>query len=181
MGIFRKSESEPLGVSMAGVKLGQRLLAVGTREPKLIAALAAKAGLTGRACVVDDDQERLEKGAEEIEKEGALVEPLRAPFGTWPLDSESFDVAVIPQLLPSMDAETRTRCISEVFRVLRPGGRAIVIESSRRGGFGALFSRGSTDPAYKGPAALLESAGFKAVRVLAETDRVVYAEGIKQA
>jgi len=181
MGLFRKSDSEPLGVTMAGVKLGQRFLAVGTRDPKLVAALAVKAGLTGRACVIDEDEAGLAKGAEEIEKEGALVEPIRAPFGMWPLDAESFDVAVIPHLMPGLDAEVRARCIGEVFRVLRPGGRVIVVEPARRAGIGALLQRHTGDPAYKGPTEMLQSGGFTAVRILAEADGVVYAEGIKRA
>lgn len=181
MALFRKTAAEPLGVTMAGVKLGQRLLVVGTRDPKLAAQLAVKAGLTGRACVVDDDEARLAKGAAEIEREGALVEPSRAPFGLWPYDAESFDVAVIPNLLPFLTTETRMRCVSEVYRVIRPGGRAIVVEPARRGGFGALLHRSSSiDPAYDGPVAQLQTVGFTAVRQLAETDGVVYAEGVKR-
>ena len=61
---------------MAAVKLGSGFLAVGTRDPKLIASLAVKAGLTGRACVVDDDEARLAKAAAAIEQEGALIEPV---------------------------------------------------------------------------------------------------------
>jgi ubiquinone/menaquinone biosynthesis C-methylase UbiE len=181
MGLFRKSPSEPLGVSMAGVKLGQRLLAVGTRDPKLVAALGVKAGLTGRTCVVGADADDLAKGAEDILKEGALVEPIHAPYGMLPLDAESFDVAVIPQLLPSLTRDERTRCLMEVLRVLRPGGRVLVIEPARRSGIGALLQRQTGDPSYTGPRDVLQSAGFTAVRLLAETDGVAYAEGIKRA
>ncbi|HYT66347.1 MAG TPA: methyltransferase domain-containing protein [Vicinamibacterales bacterium] len=181
MALFRKTASEPLAVTMAGVKLGQRLLVVGIRDPKLAAQLAIKAGLTGRACVVDDDEARLAKAAAEIEQEGALVEPLRAPYGMWPYDPESFDVVVIPQLLPVLDPESRKRCASEVFRVLRRGGRVLVIDPAARGGFAALLNRPASDPAYKGPAATLQDAGFLAVRELAEADGVIYVEGIKKA
>jgi len=181
MGLFRKSDSEPLGVTMAGVKLGQRLLAVGVHDPKLVAALGVKAGLTGRTCVVDADEARLAKGADDITKEGALVEPIHAPLGMWPLDAESFDVAVISHLLPGLDAEMRARCVGEVFRVLRPGGRVVVIEPARRAGIGALLQRQTGDPTYTGPTDVLQSGGFTAVRVLAEADGVVYAEGIKRA
>jgi ubiquinone/menaquinone biosynthesis C-methylase UbiE len=179
--LFRTSSKEPLAVTMAGVKLGQRLLAVGTREPKLIAQLAVKSGLTGRACIVDADEERLTSAASAIEREGALVETTRAPYGMWPLEENSFDIAVIPDLLPSLTPDVRVRCITEVLRVLRPGGRVIVIERAPRGGLvGALMGGARIAPAYAGPIETLRGNGFAAVRELAETDGVTYVEGIKK-
>ena len=55
MKLFRifKSEGEPLAVSMAGIKLGDRLLVLGCGDPMLVAQLAVKTGLTGRAFAVD--------------------------------------------------------------------------------------------------------------------------------
>src|SRR5579871_5290645 len=67
MAFFRKSApTDPLAVTMTGVKLGDRFLAIGLGDPRLTAALAAKAGLTGRACAVDADPVRLKAGAAEI-------------------------------------------------------------------------------------------------------------------
>ena len=51
---FRPAALDPLSVSMAGAKLGDRVLVVGCSDPRLVAALAAKAGLSGRACAVDE-------------------------------------------------------------------------------------------------------------------------------
>ena len=168
-------------MAMVAVKLGQRLLAVGTRDPKLIAQLAAKAGLTGRACIVDADEAGVARAAAAIEQEGALVEPTRAPYGMWPFEKNSFDVAVIPDLLPSLTPDVRVRCISEVLRVLRSGGRVIVIERAARGGLaGALLGGIKNTAAYAGPLDVLRSNGFAAVRQLAEADGVTYVEGIKK-
>jgi ubiquinone/menaquinone biosynthesis C-methylase UbiE len=180
--LFRKSSQEPLAVTMAGVKLGQRVLGVGSRDPQLIAQLAIKAGLTGRACLVDADEAGLAKAAAAIEQEGALIEPARAPYGMWPFDENSFDVAVIPDLLPSLTPDVRVRCVGEVLRVLRPGGRAIVIERAARGGLiGALLGGARSTPAYEGPVEVLRGNGFAAVRQLSEADGVAYVEGIKKA
>jgi len=182
MGLFRKpAPAEPLGVTMTGVRLGQRLLSVGTRDPKLTAQLATKTGLTGRACVIDDDEGRLAQAAATIEQEGALIESIRAPYGMWPLDDASFDVALIADLLPSLTPDVRVRCISEVFRVLRPGGRVVVIEPAQRGGLVGLLAGGGKPTAYEGPLHALAANGFTAVRQLAETDGIVYVEGIKRA
>ena len=166
---------------MAGVKLGQRVLGVGTRDPKLIARLAIKAGLTGRACIVDADEESLTKASAAIEHEGALVEAARAPYGMWPFEENSFDVAVIPDLLPALTPDVRVRCVTEVLRVLRPGGRVIAIERAQRGGLvGALLGGARSTPAYEGPLEALRGNGFAAVRLLAETDGITYVEGVKR-
>lgn len=183
MGLFRKAAAtEPLGVTMAAVKLGERMLSVGARRPILTARLAVKAGLTGRACVVDDDEARLAQAAAAIEQEGALIEPVRAPYGMWPFDSGSFDVVVIADLLSTLTPDVRARCVADVLRVLRPGGRVIVLDPAPRGGFGALLSRpAASDPNYTGAAKALASEGFAAVRQIAEADGVTYVEGIKKA
>ena len=180
---------------MAAVKLGDRLLAVGVRNPALTAVLAAKVGLTGTACAIDEDEAAVKKAAASIEAAGALADVTRAPWGMWPYDEGSFDVAVIPDLLPTLASYDRFSCVSEALRVLRPGGRALVIEPAPRGGFGALLSGWGGSPStgvsrttsgsrtasgYEGPVKALKDAGFAAVRLLSEVDGVLYAEGIKR-
>jgi ubiquinone/menaquinone biosynthesis C-methylase UbiE len=182
VGWFRKTApAELLPVTMAAVKLGDRFLAVGVRDPALIAALAVKTGLTGTACAMDADEARVKQAAQVIERDGALAEVVRAPFGMLPYGDGSFDVAVISDLLPTLTADVRSRCIAETLRVLRPGGRAVVIEPARRGGFGALVNRQAIDPTYGGPVKALKDEGFAAVRIIAETHGITYAEGIKRA
>src|SRR5258708_23225934 len=150
MAFFRKSApAEPLAVTMAGIKLGDRVLAIGARDTALIAALAVKTGLTGRACVVDADAALVEAAAPAIEREGGLAEVTRAPWGMLPYDDASFDVLVVRDVLSTLGAEARSYAASEGLRVLRPGGRAIVIEPAPRGGVvGALWSRTHIEPDY---------------------------------
>ena len=190
MGLFRKSApAEPLAVTMAAVKLGDRFLSVGVRDPALVAILAVKAGLTGTACAVDADETAVAKAAAAIERDGALAEVTRAPWGMWPFGDGSFDIALIRDLLPGLTPNERARSLWEVVRVLRPGGRALVIEPAPRGGFGAMLTGwgGSRQtgvsrnaPTYEGPVTALKDGGFAAVRLLAEVDGVLYAEGIKR-
>ena len=184
MKLFRRTApGEPLPVTIAAVKLGDRFLAVGVRDPALVAVLAAKAGLTGTACAVDDDEAAVAKAAAAIERDGALAEVTRAPWGMWPYTDSSFDIALMRNLLPALTPNERMRSLWEVVRVLRPGGRAVVIEPAPRGGFGAMLSRQTMDADYLatgGPVQALKDAGFAAVRVLAEVDGTVYVEGIKK-
>jgi len=155
---------------MTGVKLGDRLLSVGARDPKLIAALGIKAGLTGRACAVDADQARVPAAAAAIEREGALVEVTHAPGYALPFDGASFDVAVARDMFSGMSANDTARAASEALRVLRGGGRLVLIESTKR----ARVDTGALTQS-------LVTAGFAAVRVLAEADQTIFIEGIKKA
>ena len=180
----RQDEIDPLPVSMTGLRLGDRLLVVGGADPALIALLARKTGLTGRVCLVEPDASRAAHAAAAVERAGALVENITAPWGTLPLDADSFDVAVARDALFAMAADVRARCLADVFRVLRSGGRVVVIEpSGHGGGITSLLSRKTKDAAYYeqgGAAQALTASGFAAVRVIAERDGVAYVEGAKR-
>src|SRR3954469_12168136 len=153
---LRKSSIESLSVSMAGVKLGDRLLMVGCTDPILLAQLAAKTGLTGRAFAVDE-REGIAAAAENIAtREGALVETSSAQWTSLPVESGSFDVAVIRDVLSHLPMHPRAACISqvgaacisEVARALRPGGRCLVIDGTVRKRIGAIVRGGSAAGGY---------------------------------
>jgi ubiquinone/menaquinone biosynthesis C-methylase UbiE len=186
MAFFRRSaRTDPLAVTMAGVKLGDRFLAIGLGDPQLTAALAAKAGLTGRACGVDADEARVRSAAAAIEREGALIEATRAPWGMLPFDDSSFDVIVIVDVFMALPPQARSLAANEARRVVRPGGRVMVIEAAPRGGLvGALLNRQKGDPDYVssgGAVTALTRGGFTAVRRLAEHEGLVFVEGIKKS
>lgn len=179
---LRKSSLEHLAVSMAGVKLGDRLLVVGCADPLLIAQLALKTGLTGRAFAVDEDERAVAAAAEIASREGALIETATAPWGSSPLESESFDVAVVRDVLPHLTAAGRDVCLGEVRRVLRPGGRCLIIDGKGRGRLTAVTRSGPAASDYRdtdGPVRVLTAQGFKAARILAEREGLLFAEAVK--
>jgi len=173
---LRRSASESLAVSMAGIKLGDRLLVVGCGDPLLLARLAVKTGLTGRAFAVDADDQTVARAAAIALREGALVETAVSQLGTLPLDAESFDVAVVRDVLGRAAVETRPAVLAEIRRVLRPGGRCLVIDSVPHGLSALVGSRAGYQPV-----SVLDAAGFKASRVIAERDGLIFAEGVNPA
>lgn len=182
---FRKQEEiDPLPVTMTGLRLGNRLLAVGGADPELVALLARKTGLTGHVCLVEPDAERGARAAAAVERAGALIETITASWGQVPLDANNFDVAVARDVLFAMPPDVRSRCLADVFRLLRSGGRIVVIEPTGRGsGIGSLLSRKSAESTYGdgGAVQALTDASFAAARVIAERDGVLYAEAAKRA
>ena len=181
---FRKSQLDPLAVTMTGVKLGDRLLFVGGSDTALAAALAAKAGLTGRACVLADTEHAARNAAAAVERQGSLIESFAAPWTMWPFDPDAFDVVVFRGVLERLDDESRLRAAREAHRVLRPGGRTVVIEEARGGGAAGLLGGTRPDAAYErsgGAPHVLEAAGFRGVRTLAAREKQLFVEGIKAA
>ena len=174
---LRKTEpTEPLIVSMTVVRTGDRLLVIGCEDPKLVALLATKAGLTGTVCAVDEKAERTARAAALAEREGALMEAKTAPVTMLPFDSESFDVVIVSHLLPGLAADRREQSLAEAARVLRPGGRCIVVQNGRRSGLAGLFGGGQHMSAEE-IEGLMKGASFRAVRTLAEREGLVFVEG----
>jgi len=181
---LRKSSGESLAVSMTGLKLGDRLLVVGCGDPLLLAQLAVKTGLTGRAFAVDEREAVVATATTVAAREGALVETATAPWTSIPVVNNSFVVAVVRDVLAALPAHRRAACVAEVARALRPGGRCLVIDGSTRTGIAALMGGAAPPAGYDeqgGLVQILTSQGFKAARVIAERDGVRFAEAVKPA
>jgi ubiquinone/menaquinone biosynthesis C-methylase UbiE len=174
---LRKTEpSEPLIVAMTAVRMADRLLVMGCSDSKAVAQLAVKPGLTGRTCAVDEDPARSARAAAAAEKAGVLVEAETAPVTALPHGAESFDVVVVSHLLARLPADRRVPCLAEAARVLRGGGRCVVVQAGHREGLAGLFARAPQMPASD-IETLMQAAGFRAVRTIAERAGLVFVEG----
>ena len=168
-------------VGMTGVKLGERFAQVGCAHGGRLAAVAAKVGLSGRAVAIVPDEAsaaRARKGAADA---GVLVEVETAPPTQLPLEDEEIDLAVIDEtsgLLRMLRPEDRAATVREVRRILRPGGRVLVVASAPRSGIGAWLTPGPGTPPFD-PSPDLQAGGFKSVRTLAEREGLVFVEGMK--
>ena len=174
-----------LAIAMAGVKLGDRLLQVGCTDASLLAALAGKVGLSGRACAcvtTEEDAARARGGAE---RAGILLEIERAALGAFPYTDHSFNLVVVDNqdgLISNARPEDRVATLQQLKRLLLPRGRILIVERARRAGLGALLSGGApSDTPYQrsgGAVTALKAEDFKAVRLLAERDGMSFFEGI---
>jgi SAM-dependent methyltransferase len=179
---FKKPSGDPLTVSMCGVKLGDRVLVLGGSDTALIAALAVKAGLTGRAAMVDESEQMRARSATAVERDGALIESFTAQYTSLPFEAHAFDVVVMRNVLPAIAPHQRQAAVAETTRVVRPGGRCIVINDVKRGGLASLVAGQAADESGASGATavgLLSGVGFRAARTLAERDGVVFVEGVK--
>jgi ubiquinone/menaquinone biosynthesis C-methylase UbiE len=183
---FAKPEApHPLVVGMTGVKLGDQVLQIGCAHGGYLAAIAAKVGLSGRAVVVVSDTAsatRAEKGAANA---GVLVDIETISGTQLPFDDGSFDLVIVDDTggaFASLRPEDRVAIVREMLRVVRPGGRGMVIGTMPREGLAALISRAPAGPSFAASGEAnkaLEADGFRGVRTLAEREGLVFVEGIK--
>jgi hypothetical protein len=183
--LFRAARLEPLPITMTGVRMGERLLQIGIDDSVTIGALAKKVGLSGvnALAVTSDAEARRAKSA--ADAAGVLIDVQVTQWNALPFDAGSFDIVVVHAtrgLFASMAPEHRVWCLQESRRMLRHGGRIVVIEAAPRGGLASLFRRHSTDEHYAragGAEGALKAEGFKPVRILGEAEGYIFTEGLK--
>jgi SAM-dependent methyltransferase len=171
-----------LAVAMTGVRMGERMLHLGSGTPAMFGALAAKVGLSGRAAGADSESgaARLEQAAA---RAGVLVEVKVATPGSVQFESGGFDLVVVD--CTAMSGDDARQWLPEALRTLRHGGRIIVAErpgGARRWRLGlwGLARAGSSGKDRSAVSRMLADHGFRPVRIIGERDGWRFTEGLKQ-
>ena len=184
MRIFRKGAGpHALAEAMTGVRLGTRLLYAGDGHPALFAALAAKAGLTGRALALAGNEAAGGRITNASARAGVLVEVAVMSRPEWSVEPAAFDVAVIDATggtVLAADREFREALARRLLGSLQPHGRVIVVERERRGLVRLLRGQPAGLDQFRaagGAEGLLTGSGFRPVRLLADRDGQRFTEG----
>lgn len=170
-----------LVTGMTSVKMGDRIVQIGCAHGGRLGAVAARVGLSGHAAAYVPDEASADRARTGAAQAGVLVEIEVVPLSRLPAESGDFDIAIVDDsggLLAAMRAEDRVGLVREVLRILKPGGRVMVIGAVPRGGLGAIFSRAPGGPPFD-PQPSLQEGGFKFVRQLGEREGLRFAEGVK--
>ncbi len=167
-------------LAMIGPRPKDEVLFLGARDPSFAAETGAVTRLNGRTVVVGEDAAAAATTERAAGLAGALLEFVPAPFDRLPFDSASFDLVVAPELA-DWPAERRGPRLAEAVRVLRPGGRMVLmVGEARRGFLGRVLARRRRPvPASERVVELLTWSGVLAARRLAEENGVTYYEGRK--
>lgn len=180
MFFLRKPNLEWLPVVMSGVRMGERALQIGVGDPALVGAIAAKVGLSGHAALVVDEDRQAEKARTAAKKAGALIDVQIGPLDQLPYADGSFDVVVVHAGgAPALTEPSGNAALRQAARVLREGGRVVVIEGGSRGIISRRRSGDSAEAAAVTGA--LSTAGFKAARLLADREGYRFSEGLKSS
>jgi SAM-dependent methyltransferase len=181
-----RSQRYALALAMTGLRMGERLLMVGDDAP-LAAQLAAKVGLTGRSAVVVSSEAAAARVAAAAAEAGVHLEDIRlGALPALPVDDGAFDVAVVsagPTFLTGLDGAGRAELARSLARALRHGGRVIIAEGRPKTPLSPFEARPAGLEAFRssgGATALLETAGFHPVRLLADREGQRFTEGLRR-
>jgi ubiquinone/menaquinone biosynthesis C-methylase UbiE len=182
---LRKTAIQPLPVTMSAVRLGDRILQVGVDDAVIATTLASKVGLSGYAAIVVVDDTNAARAQAAAATAGILVDIKVSTPASLPFEGEAFDLVIVHShrgLIASLAETVRDAAMREWHRVIRPGGRVMVIEPGIATGLKGLLQRQPVNEGYEsagGTVASLLASGFKAVRVLADREGFKFIEGTK--
>jgi len=175
---------EPLVVSMTSVRPGERVLQIGADNPAIVHAIANKAGLTGLATVVAPNDTLADRVRGYTGDDSSAADVRIEPLEHLPFEDGTYDAAIVHNtegLLSSLDTNARQQALREWLRVLRVGGRLIVLDPGKPTGMRGLLAgsrRGGASDSG-GTTSSLQTAGFTAVRVLGDREGYRFIEGFR--
>jgi demethylmenaquinone methyltransferase / 2-methoxy-6-polyprenyl-1,4-benzoquinol methylase len=116
-------------VAVAGVRPGHKVLDIAGGTGDLARAFARQVGAHGLVVHTDINEAMLRTGRDRLTDEGLLLPTTICDAETLPFASASFDVVSVALGLRNMTH--KERALAEMARVLKPGGRLLVLEFSK--------------------------------------------------
>ena len=116
-------------VTIAGVRKGERVLDIAAGSGDLALDFAKSAGPSGEVWLTDINRAMLEQGRDRLLDRGHTVPAAQCDAERLPFPSSYFDCVSVAFGLRNMTR--KETALAEMRRVLKPGGRLLVLEFSR--------------------------------------------------
>jgi demethylmenaquinone methyltransferase/2-methoxy-6-polyprenyl-1,4-benzoquinol methylase len=127
LGLHRLWKS--FAVSIARPRPGERILDVATGSADLARALGRRVGPSGEVWLTDINRSMLERGRDRALDEGLIAPSVQCDAERLPFPSGFFDCVTVAFGLRNMTH--KDRALAEMTRVLKLGGRLVVLEFSK--------------------------------------------------
>ena len=127
LGLHRLWKAFAVGV--ARVRAGERVLDIASGSGDLARAFARRVGPQGEVWLTDINRRMLERGRDRLVDAGCLVPAVQCDAERLPFPAGRFDCVSVAFGLRNVTR--KEAALAEMARVLRPGGRLVVLEFSR--------------------------------------------------
>ena len=116
-------------IALAGVRAGERVLDVASGSGDLASAFARRVGPEGEVWLTDINRAMLARGRDRLLDEGRALPLAQCNAERLPFRADYFDCVSVAFGLRNMTH--KEAALAEMRRVLKPGGRLLVLEFSR--------------------------------------------------
>lgn len=115
-------------VNLAQVKPGESILEIGCGTGTLTLAAKRKAGASGKAFGIDIIPGMIKISQEKAAQANENIQFQIGSIDNIPFPENQFDVVMCSFMIFHMSENTRRKGIAEIYRVLKPGGRLLVLD-----------------------------------------------------
>ncbi|HUX26245.1 MAG TPA: bifunctional demethylmenaquinone methyltransferase/2-methoxy-6-polyprenyl-1,4-benzoquinol methylase UbiE [Burkholderiales bacterium] len=116
-------------IALAGIRAGERVLDVASGSGDLARAFAGRVGPAGEVWLTDINRAMLARGRDRLLDEGHALPLAQCDAERLPFPADYFDCISVAFGLRNMTH--KEEALAEMRRVLKPGGRLLVLEFSR--------------------------------------------------
>ncbi len=157
-------------VKLAQIQPGDQVLEVGCGTGTLSLAAKQKAGPSGRVCGIDMIPQMIELSQRKAAQAGADIAFQPGSIDDIPFPADQFDAVMCSFMIFHMSEGVREKGIREIYRVLKPGGRLLVVDltppaSGLQRAIANTFFGGFMQHDLRELLPLLQAAGFKNVEL----------------